>query len=79
MLVCGRALIVMLKEDNIDWQDLAASDYHLFGPMKEGLRGKHYSSDKEVKPAVMKRLKEQFNRILQGRDTCSHSKVEHCY
>ena len=31
--------------------DLAPSDYHLFGSMKEGLRGKHYASDMEVKTA----------------------------
>ena len=38
--------------------DLAPSDYHLFGPTKEGLRGKHYSSDEEVKTGVKKWLKE---------------------
>ena len=35
------------------------SDYHLFGLMKEGFKGKHYVSDKEVKTEVMKWLKEQ--------------------
>ena len=29
------------------------------GPMKEGLRGRRYASDKEVKTAVMKWLEEQ--------------------
>ena len=28
--------------------DLAPSDYHLFGPMKVGFRGRHYASDEEV-------------------------------
>ena len=36
-----------------------SSVYHLFGPMKEGLRGKHYVSDEEVKTAMIKCLKEQ--------------------
>ena len=29
--------------------DLAPSDYHLFGPLKEGVRGQHFTSDQEVK------------------------------
>ncbi|GFR59852.1 histone-lysine N-methyltransferase SETMAR [Elysia marginata] len=33
--------------------DLAPSDFHLFDPMKQGLRGKHYENDKEAKSAVM--------------------------
>ena len=49
----------MEKENIINWQDLALSDNHLFGPMKEDSKGKHYASDKEVKMAVMKWLKEQ--------------------
>ena len=36
-----------------------ASDYHFFGSMKEGLRVKHYSSNKEVKYVVNEWLKEQ--------------------
>ena len=47
----------MKKEHIIDWQDLAPSDYYLFGPMKVDLRGKHYASDEEVKFAVMNWLK----------------------
>ena len=39
--------------------DLAPSDFHLFGPLKESLRGRHFSSDKEVKTAVRKWLKTQ--------------------
>ena len=39
--------------------DLVPSDNHLFGPMKEGFRGKHYSTDEEVKSVVKKWLKEQ--------------------
>ena len=48
----------MPKEDIIDWPDLAPSDYHLFCPMKNGLRDQHYASDEERKTAV-KWLKEQ--------------------
>ena len=39
--------------------DLASLDYHLFDTTKEGLRDKHYTSDKEGKTAVMKWLNEQ--------------------
>ncbi|GFR75311.1 histone-lysine N-methyltransferase SETMAR [Elysia marginata] len=39
--------------------DLAPSDYHLFGPMKQSLRGKHYENDEEEKNAVKTRQKEQ--------------------
>ena len=39
--------------------NLAPSDYHLFSPMKEGLRGRYYVSDEEVKTTQKKWLKEQ--------------------
>ena len=39
--------------------DLAPSDFHLFGPLKESLRGRHFFSDEEVKTAVRKWLKTQ--------------------
>ena len=39
--------------------DLAPSDYHLFGPLKEGVRGQHFTSDQEVKHAVRNWLKMQ--------------------
>ena len=32
--------------------DLAPSDYHLFVPLKEALRGRRFTSDEEVKEAV---------------------------
>ena len=32
--------------------DLAPSDFHLFGPLKEALRGRRFSTDEEVKEAV---------------------------
>ena len=35
--------------------------------MKEGLRGKHYASDEEVKTAVMKLLKEQSTVFYEAR------------
>ena len=56
----------MLKEDIIDFQDLAPLDYHLFGSMKEGLRSKHYASDGEVKTAVMKWFKEQSTEVYEA-------------
>ncbi|PNF22874.1 hypothetical protein B7P43_G14964, partial [Cryptotermes secundus] len=39
--------------------DLAPSDYHLFGPLKEALRGLRFTSDQEVKEAVHARLAAQ--------------------
>jgi [histone H3]-lysine36 N-dimethyltransferase SETMAR len=39
--------------------DLAPSDYHLFGPLKRGLAGKHFDSDDEVKAAVRQWLRDQ--------------------
>ena len=39
--------------------DLAPSDFYLFGPLKESLRGRHFSSDEEFKTAVRKWLKTQ--------------------
>ena len=48
---CVRSSIVR-QVDIIDWQDLVPSDYHLFGSMKKGLRGKYYASVKEAKTAV---------------------------
>lgn len=32
--------------------DLAPSDYHLFGPLKEALRGRRFTSEQELKEAV---------------------------
>ena len=32
--------------------DLAPSDCHLFGPLKEALRGRRFTSDQELKEAV---------------------------
>jgi histone-lysine N-methyltransferase SETMAR len=32
--------------------DLVPSDYHLFGPLKDALRGRHFASDEEVKEVV---------------------------
>ena len=39
--------------------DLAPSDFHLFGPLKESLRGRYFSNDEEVKTSVRKWLKAQ--------------------
>ena len=39
--------------------DLAPSDYHLFGPFKNALWGRRFSTDKEVQEAVHKWLRDQ--------------------
>jgi hypothetical protein len=31
---------------------MAPSDYHLFGPLRNALRGQHFVTDQEVKEAV---------------------------
>ena len=54
-------------------QNLAPSDYHLFGPMKKGLKGKDYVSVKKVKTTVMKWLKDFYEAGI-------HTFIlEHCY
>lgn len=39
--------------------DLAPSDYHIFEPLKEALRGRRFASDDEVKDAVHTWLRSQ--------------------
>jgi histone-lysine N-methyltransferase SETMAR len=39
--------------------DLTPSDFHMFDPVKEALRGKRFSSDEEVIVAVQNWLKTQ--------------------
>jgi histone-lysine N-methyltransferase SETMAR len=39
--------------------DLAPSDFHLFGPLKEALRGGRFSCDDDVKAAVHQWLRAQ--------------------
>jgi histone-lysine N-methyltransferase SETMAR len=39
--------------------DLAPSDYHVFGPMKDALRGRKFGNDDEIKEAVHSWLKGQ--------------------
>ena len=43
--------------------DLAPSDFHRFGPLKEAMRGKKFRSDEEVRHAVhewLRRLPKEF-------------------
>ena len=47
--------------------DLAPSDYHLFGPLKNALQGRRFSTDKEVREAVHKWLRDQTETFfLEG-------------
>ena len=46
--------------------DLAPSDYHLFGLLKNALRGRQFSTDKEVREAVYKWLRDQPKTFLEG-------------
>ena len=44
--------------------DLAPSDFHLFGPMKEHLRGRKFADDKEIMEAVQSWLKATTKRFF---------------
>jgi hypothetical protein len=44
--------------------DLAPSDFYMFGPMKEALRGWRFSFDKEVIDAVQNWLKTQAKNFF---------------
>ena len=46
--------------------DLAPSDYHIFSPLKEALRGRRFASDEEVKEAVHTWLREQPKNFSAG-------------
>ena len=45
---------------------LVPSDYHIFGPLKEALRGRRFTSDEEVKEAVRTWLREQPKSFLSA-------------
>ena len=46
--------------------DFAPSDYHLFGPFKEALRARRFTSDQEVKKAVHAWLAAQPKTFSEG-------------
>jgi hypothetical protein len=48
--------------------DLAYSDFHMFGPMEEALRGR-FSSDEEIIGAVKNWLKTHFSDGIKKRNT----------
>jgi histone-lysine N-methyltransferase SETMAR len=56
------------KIDELGWEvlrhppyspDLAPSDFHLFGPLKDHMRGKHFTTDDDVIGAVSEWLRRQ--------------------
>ena len=53
-----RAQSIFKQKENI-------IDCHLFSPMKEDLRGKHYVSNEEVKIVEMKWLKTGIHSLIQ--------------
>jgi hypothetical protein len=53
-----------------DSPDLAPSDYHLFGPLKDALRGRHFASDEDVKEVVHAWLVAQPNHYLWHTKAC---------
>jgi len=55
------ALLTLEKTENMGWEvlphppyspDLAPSDYHLFGFVKNQMRGQHYETNKALQTAV---------------------------
>ncbi|GBN74001.1 hypothetical protein AVEN_174892-1 [Araneus ventricosus] len=42
-----------------DQPDLAQSDYHLFGPLKRHLEGKHFADDDDVQNEVLLWMRHQ--------------------
>ena len=46
--------------------ELAPSNYHIFGPLKEALRGRRLASDEEVKEAVHNWLREQSKSFFSA-------------
>jgi hypothetical protein len=62
--------------------DLAPIDYHVFGPLKEALGGKKFSTDNEIKEAVHRWLRSQseefFSRRIQALVKRWHTCIERC-
>jgi histone-lysine N-methyltransferase SETMAR len=46
--------------------DLAPSDFHLFGPLKEAVGGKRFRANDEVKLSVRRWLDKQQEILLEG-------------
>lgn len=46
--------------------DFALSDCHFFGPFKKALRGRRFCTDKEVRKAVNKWLRDQPKTSFEG-------------
>jgi hypothetical protein len=61
--------------------DLATSDYHMFGPLKEAMGGKKFHSDEEVHQAVHEGLRtrpqEFFSRGIRALPVHWRKCVEH--
>jgi hypothetical protein len=55
--------------------DLAPSDFHLFGPLKDALRGCHFADDDELKHSLHEELR-RCSKVLRHRHRASHVNVE---
>ena len=58
--------------------DLAPSDFHLFGPLKDGLRGEHFETDAEVRCAVKNWVKKTENAFFRAEFQRSPERWEKC-
>jgi len=59
--------------------DLAASDFHVFGPLKEAMEGKSFRSNEEVQLAVHEWLHSQPKDFFFKRYPCTSKVLEHLY
>ena len=58
--------------------DLAPSDYHLFGPLKDALRGRRFTSDEGVKEAVDEWLAAEPKTFFFSEDIQKLLEQVHC-
>ncbi|GBL79046.1 hypothetical protein AVEN_48994-1 [Araneus ventricosus] len=62
----------------IQQPDLAPSDFHLFGPLKQHLGGKRFADDDDVQHEVLLWMRQQFKEfyaagigaLIKRRDKC---------
>jgi len=62
----ARSTVATIQDLSFEWlphppysPDLTPSDFHVFGPLKEAMEGKSFSSDEEVQQAVHEWLHSQ--------------------
>jgi len=67
----GRTLLLLLHYS----PDLAPSDFHLFGPLKDAFRGCRFANDDELRCSVREALL-HFSKEIRDRHAASHAVLE---